>query len=1280
MVGSKVGNPCLAKNHGPGLPWPGRSPNCEAPSALRLRLAWRGIRRAAKCRWHFGRDSPARHLFKPPGLSNLEGFSFCGALKRERFRYALGPPSAVPVSGPSGLRWARRPRGPSLGPELPNAQYFVAISSQPTESKFWVRPRRPAILRFGFSFRLMSKSVSEQLERLGLSQYAPTFAENDIDLLIFRQLTDADLKELGVRSLGHRRIILKAIESIAKEETSESSVSGEQDSSKSREAERRQLTIMFADLIGSTELSQQLDPEDLRDLNRAYQDACKVAIEQFDGYVARYMGDGVLAYFGYPMAHEDDAERAVRAGLDIVARISALSERTSDESGVKLAVRIGIATGPVVVGDLIGEGASQESAVVGETPNLAARLQSIADRNSLVIGPGTQRLLGEIFDLRELGEHELRGMAEPVRVWEVAGDKNVASRFQATRGSHLITFVGRDAELELLLSRWKRARGGEGQLVLLSGEPGIGKSRILEAVVDRLKGEAYESAFRYFCSPYHSGSALHPVIVQLEHAANFDRDDRADEKLEKLEAYLNTGWPGVAEVVPLFASLLSIPFGDRYTMPKLTPQAQRLRTFEAFCEYLAHSSAVQPILVILEDAHWLDPTSIELFGQFIDRLHELRVLLLITFRPEFNPPWIGFGAQITSLALDRLDRRQGRHLVERIVGPQSPSEDLLNHILQKTDGVPLFVEEYTKAILESGLLKRSGNRYEFSDVLPAQMVPATLHDSLMYRLDRNPLVKEVAQLGSVIGREFSYELVASVSSLSQEALEDSLESLVESELAFCRRSPPDATYTFKHALVQDAAYQSLLKSKRRRLHAQIANALRERTTEIAPAEPEVLAQHYTAAEMFEEAMRHWLAAGQRALMTSSLSEAVLHLSQALELTENISDPTDRADCELEVRTALGAATMALRGWPATELRDVVKPACALVEQGHGDSGDFMNFWNLWVHYGCRAEHREGLAVIDRMLKHAAERNDPVLTLISSFTAAMANLWVGNYELAIIHESTALDVYDLERDRNLVWSYNHDPKCTLLSWASNRVWAMGHADRARELSDAAVAHARLVGHPFNVCWTLGNSSITYSYCGDHSVACERIEELRRIAREQELTFMEKYMAPATSAITAAQVRDWETAYDQGARAEEIWQAIGGRFWSPAVKANMAWACLELGRPGEAVKLINEAINQIERSGEYMLVEEIHRIAGVVYLKQTGDQKAAENCFQRSFEFSRAHGTKSFELRTAMSLARLRRHQGRRQEGHDLLASIYDWFNEGFDTADLRNARDLIGELA
>ena len=756
--------------------------------------------------------------------------------------------------------------------------------------------------------------------------------------------------------------------------------------------------------------------------------------------------------------------------------------------------------------------------------------------------------------------------------------------------------TGRDSELTLLLQRWERAKLGEGQIVLLDGEPGIGKSRVTQEVRKHMESAGSLTVIQYQCSPYHTGSAFYPVIDQIQRAASFVRDDSLSARTEKLSAWVRQSLPDVELAEQLLARLLSLPL-DAYPPLEMTPQRQKVETVSVLIALLKRLATDKPVLIIFEDAHWVDPSTREMLDAVIDQVSLLKVLCIITYRPEFSPPWTGFG-HVTTHSLNRLGRREVRGIAESVSGGKTLPAEVLEQIINKTDGVPLFVEELTKTILETTILEEINGRYLLTGTLPSLSIPATLHDSLIERLDRLENVKEVAQVAACIGREFTTELLGPVSRLEPVALDSALEKLVMAELVFRRQSGELASYIFKHALVQDAAYEGLLLSKRRKIHGRIARVLEEEFPDTASAEPERIAHHYTIAEMTGQAIAYWLVAGRKALSGSSLPEAISHLSKALDLTTRIIDVSDRAESELEVRTVLAAATMALYGWPAPEVRSVVYPACALFERGHGNLDAFVNFWNLWIHHGCRAEHHEGLAVVDRMLTHSSDRDNPVLTLVSSFAASIANFWIGNYESALAHERAALQVYEFERDRNLVHHYNHDPKNTLLSWASLRTWALGYPDKARSLSDEAVAHARKVGHPFNLCWILGNSSLAYAYCGKFDEAHKRVEELCQIAQAQELAFMEAYMAPAVMSVVAAHEGKHQIAYEEGYRSQETWHSVGGRFWSPMIRAYMAQACVYLGRFDEAVELIKETIEQIDSTGELMFAEEIYRIAGVV----------------------------------------------------------------------------------
>ena len=665
--------------------------------------------------------------------------------------------------------------------------------------------------------------IGAWLRELGLERYEPSFRENEIDARSLPHLTAEDLKELGVTRVGHRRRLLEAIAALRKAHPVSAEAARadthEQQPAASPKVERRQLTVMFVDLVDSTTLAARLDPEEMGELLRAYQGAVAGAIARFEGHIAKYLGDGVLAYFGYPRAHEDEAERAVRAGL---AAVGAVHDLTLANSG-RLAARIGIATGPVVVGELIGEGAAREETVVGETPNLAARLQSLASPNGVVISRNTRRLIGGLFDLADLGSLSIKGFAEPKRAWRVIGESQVESRFEALRSAALTPLVGREEELALLQRQWDEARDGEGQVVLLSGEPGIGKSRLTRALQQRLVEGTY-TRIVHLCSPYHTNSALHPIIDRLQRAAKFDRDDTDEQKLAKLEELLAMSAENVAEVAPHFAALLSIPTEGRYPSLNLAPEVQMSKTLDALVAQVEGLARWRPVLALFEDVHWIDPTSLDLLERLIERVRSLRVLLVITFRPEFKPSWVGH-LHVTSLTLNRLSRKSGCVMIERLTAGKALPSEVVWQIVAKTDGVPLFVEELTKNVLESGLLREERGSYVLAGPLPPLAIPATLHDSLTARLDRLLPVKEVAQIGAAIGREFSYELLALVTPLRQNELHEALARLEESELVFRRGTPPHATFAFKHALVQEAAHESLLRSNRQQIHAAVARTI-----------------------------------------------------------------------------------------------------------------------------------------------------------------------------------------------------------------------------------------------------------------------------------------------------------------------------------------------------------------------------------------------------------------------------------------------------------------------
>jgi class 3 adenylate cyclase len=715
------------------------------------------------------------------------------------------------------------------------------------------------------------QQIADWLETLGMSEYAQRFAESRIDFSVLPDLTDQDLKDLGV-VLGDRRKILRAItglkstEAVAPSPATEAVIARPHDA-----AERRQVTVMFSDLVGSTALSARIDPEDLREVISAYQGCVAETVGRFGGFVARYMGDGALVYFGYPQAHEDDAERAVRAGLELVAAVGGL------KTHAPLQTRVGIATGLVVVGDLIGSGASQEQSIVGETPNLAARLQSIAEPNRVVVAESTRKLVGDLFEL-EGRVQDLKGITGPVRAWAALRQATVESRFDALHAGGLTELVGREEELELLLRRWSKAKTGEGQVVLLSGEAGIGKSRLTAALLERLASEPH-TRLRYFCSPQHTDSALYPIISQMERAAKFTHDDTQRSKLDKLDAVLTQTSTSIQDA-SLFADMLSLSNDGRYPALDLIPEQRRQRTLEALGSQVEALSRSMPVLMIFEDAHWTDPTSLEAFGRVVERLRNLRVLLIVTFRPEFQAPWIG-QPFVTALTINRLAERETGAMIDRVVGNKPLPANIRQDIIERTDGIPLFVEEMTKAVLEAGS-EGAAQRAVASMPSPAVAVPASLQASLMARLDRLGSAKEVAQIGAAIGREFSHSVLSTVVSKPEPELASALDRLIATGLLFRQGVPPHASYLFKHALVQHAAYGTLLREPRRLLHARIAETLQSKFAEVAANQPELLARHCTEAGLIEKAASLWGKAGQRSLERSALVEAVAQLSRALD--------------------------------------------------------------------------------------------------------------------------------------------------------------------------------------------------------------------------------------------------------------------------------------------------------------------------------------------------------------------------------------------------------------
>ena len=1038
-------------------------------------------------------------------------------------------------------------------------------------------------------------------------------------------------------------------------------------------AERRQLTVMFCDLVGSTELSTRLDPEDLRDIVGAYHRCVADVVTRFDGYVAKYMGDGVLIYFSYPRAHEDDAERAVRAGLALVDTVGQI------KAPEQLRARVGIATGLVVVGDLIGAGEAQERRVVGKTPNLAARLQALAKPGDVVIAQSTRRLVGGLFDYCDLGAVELKGFAAPVSAWQVLREGAAQSRFEAFRSEEVLTpLIGRRAEVALLLDRWQRAKHGEGQVVLISAEPGIGKSRLIDSLVqEQLRAEPRYTRLRYFCSPHHTGSALYPIVAQIEREATFAHGDPPDTKLHKLEALLAVTSPP-AENVMLLADLLSIPGTGRQSQLNLTPQRKREKTLEAVVWHLAALARQQPLLIVFEDVHWIDPSSLDVIDLLVKQTRRLPILLAITFRPEFEPPasWAS-QAHVTTLVLHRLDRQDGAAIVRLVAGGKTVPAEIVDQIVAKTDGVPLFVEELTKMILESGLLEELGDRFALTGRLPLLAIPTTLQDSLMARLDRLGSIKEVAQIGAAIGQEFSYSLLAAVAPLRGIQLQKALDRLGQAGLIVRHEDAQQTSYAFKHALVQDAAYQSLLRSTRQQLHNRIAGVLEERFPETADMEPEFLAHHYTQAGVIDKAVGYRLRAGMRAIEHSGAVEAVSQLEGGLELLPSLPPGIERDGRELGLQVALASALVVGRGYPTPEASQSLGRARELCERT-GDRPRTLPvlFLQSGIHF-TRAEYHSARSIGEEMLRLGQEWDDTAAQIMGGHQLAVAAFYLGDFNLARAEFEQVLALYDPEEHRYLTFLFAQNPRVTALSWLPLIHFVLGYPEQALRQVENTLAEARELTHANTMGFALAFAGALYQVCGDWQAARETSEALISLATEQRIVF---WIGPGHvyHGWAVAGAGEPEAGVTEAREGVAGWRATGAEAFVPTMLALQAEAQREAGEPAQAsLAVLDEGIAVANKIGERWYEAELHRLRGECLLTlATPDQAAAEAAFVRALEVARGQGAKMWELRAATILARLWRDQGKQGAAHDLLAPLRAWFTEGFDTPDLREASRLL----
>ncbi|MFB9261884.1 BTAD domain-containing putative transcriptional regulator [Bradyrhizobium erythrophlei] len=1041
---------------------------------------------------------------------------------------------------------------------------------------------------------------------------------------------------------------------------------------KPRSPERRQVTVLACDLVGTSALAAQLDPEELQALIAAYQRCCMPIISRSGGMVSRLSGTEMLAYFGHPQAHEHDIERAVRAGLTLVDAVS----RLDGGSAGSLQLRTGIATGPVVVGGLLGNGAEQQ-VIIGGAVQLAGALERIAEPNSVAIAASTRRLVGNLFDCDHLGQIALNGFSEPVPAWRVLGTSGVDSRFEALRAP-TTPLIGRDEELDLLLRRWRQAANGDGRVVLLSGEPGIGKSRLTVELHERLQEEPH-THLPHFCSPHHQDSTLYPIISQIQRAAGFRRDDTDEQRLDKLTAMLARAADDITEPVPLITNLLSVPTGDRYPPLDLTPQKRKEKTLRALLAQFEGMAADEPVLVVFEDVHWIDPTSLELLDLIVDHVPSLPVLLIITFRREFAPPWIG-RPQVTLLTLNRLPPAQRAEMIAGVTGGKALPREIVDHIIDRTDGVPLFIEELTKSVVESGLLLDASDRHALTRPAVLPSIPSTLQASLLARLDRLPATREVVQIAAALGRSFSHELISAVAQMPQPQIDDALAQLVNAELIFRRGSPPDAEYTFKHALVQDAAHGALLRSQRQQIHARITTTLEGQFAEIVETQPDLLARHSSEAGLADKAVRYWLKAGQQAIARGAMTEAVVQLQKGLELLSAQPNERDRWRQELPLQVALGVALAASKGYAAPEAGQAYARARALCAQ-LGDAATLISVLRgQGAFHFTRGEHIAAREDAENLLRLSEKQDDPRATLGGHLMMGASLHVSGEFASSKRHLERVLAIYASETHRLTPSPMFADLKVTALSLLAHILFRLGHQDQALSRAEQAVSWGRTLRHSHSLAYALWHAAALHLLRCDEKAACDVLEEAAAIATQQGFPY---WLANCTVLrghllVTRGEAAKGLALARKGHDDVKATGALISETWRLSL---LATCCEHADQPDEAMDLLTKALDIAERRNERFFEAELHRLKGEWLLahRQTGPAEA-ELCFQHALAVARNQDARTLQLRAATSLARLWLAQGKRDEARDLLAPIYSWFTEGLDTPILREARTVLEQIA
>ena len=1114
--------------------------------------------------------------------------------------------------------------------------------------------------------------IAEWLGRQGLGQYAQTFAENHIDYSVLPDLTEDDLEKLGI-SLGHRKKLLRAIDEVwgtrQARDTMKVARTGAEATSPAqhRDAEFRQITVMFCDLVGSTQLSEKLDPEDLQKIIDSYRRECSTAIRRYGGEVARYLGDGVLAFFGWPYAHEDDAPRAVHAALEIVSVVTKISE------SVTLACRVGVCSGSVVVGEIRNSTASWSMDAVGETPNIAARLQTLAEPNTVLISESTRHLVSATFDLQGLGPQELKGITEPVRAYRVLAAKSAGSRFEAAHAGTLTPLVGRSSELRLLLDRWEKVKEGDGQVILLSGIPGVGKSRLLHELKSHVEEEPH-ILLHHQCSPYHNQSAFHPVIEQIEQAAHLIAREADADKITKLQAYLPRSTNSSIEPLLLIANLLSISTENQQHLSELTPQQIKNRTISTLVDLLLAFSVQRPTLCIFEDAHWLDASTLELLELMISRIAHARVLLIVSSRPEFRPTWLAH-ANVSTHSLTRLSQAEVKTMIRDLLRGGNMPQKLVDQIIEKADGVPLFIEELTSSTLSAPLRETLGHTEQ-----PASLrVPETLSDALMERLDRAAPSRRVAQIAAVIGREFSDDLLSAAARIDEEDMQSALSLLEKADIIYRVGISPFVRFAFKHVLLRDAIYDSLLKSKRQQIHADIAAILVHDFPKLVENQPEVLALHYQEASNHQMAIRYWFESGQRALAHSANVEAIANFRKALQLLNALPETPERIKQEIDIQLALGIPLIAVRGYTAAETREAFSRARTLCLRLGDIPEYFQALFGLWGNHWMCGKNDEALRMADEFLSRSRALSDPVLLMVANRVMGSTLLTLGDFQSSANHFEETIRLSTGREERPLYNLYMVGPRAASLLLLSWDLWILGYPDQALSRVSEALALGKDLGHPYTVAFAHYMTSVVHLLRGDAAHALESAERSFEMSQEQRFSLYAILSRISRGRAIGEMGRLGEARVELTQGIDEA-RRNGVGFMLPMMDSWLADVHTKTGENEYALSFVERALTNIGDVTGRSWEAELHRQRAQILLALDPSKlREAESHLQKSIEVARGQSAKSLELRATTNLAELWRTQGRPDEARALLEPICHWFNEGAETADLRQARDAQSAL-